>query len=106
MHRKSKVELLPLDREIERTLTNLRKTTSTDDRSMSNKIEGLQAIPEEEEAKRPKRPNIMEEFWRPIFQEEYSAVRQPPIEAKQFDLKPALITTTLQKIQMSIWGDL
>ena len=33
----------------------------------------------------------MEDFWRPIIQEEYSAVRQPPIEANYFELKPALI---------------
>ena len=34
----------------------------------------------------------MEEFLRPIIQEEYSAARQPPIEAKKFKLKPTLIT--------------
>ena len=38
----------------------------------------------------------MEEFWRPIIQEEYSSVRQPPIEANNFELKPALITIVQQ----------
>ena len=38
----------------------------------------------------------MEEFWRPIIQEEYSAVRQPHIEANNFELKPALITMVQQ----------
>ena len=38
----------------------------------------------------------MEEFWRPIIQEEYSAMRQPHIEAKNFELKPALITMVQQ----------
>ena len=38
----------------------------------------------------------MEEFWRPIIQEEYSIVRQPPIEANNFELKPALITMVQQ----------
>ena len=38
----------------------------------------------------------MKEFWRPIIQEEYSGVRQPPIEANNFELKPALITTVQQ----------
>ena len=38
----------------------------------------------------------MEEFWRPVIQEEYSAVRQPPIEANNFELKPALITMVQQ----------
>ena len=40
----------------------------------------------------------MEEFWRLIIQEEYSAMRQPLIEANNFELKPALITT-VQKHQ-------
>ena len=38
----------------------------------------------------------MEEFWRPIIQEEYSVVRQPPIEANNFELKLALITMVQQ----------
>ena len=63
---------------------------------MDNQIERLQTIPEEEEAERQQRPNTMEEFWRPIIQEEYSAVRQPPIEANNFELKPALITMVQQ----------
>ena len=53
MHRKSEIELLPLDIEIERTLKNLRKATSDEDRSMANQIERLQTIPEEEKAERP-----------------------------------------------------
>ena len=36
--------------------------------------------------------DTMEDFWRPIIQEEYSAVRQPAIEANNFELKLALIT--------------
>ena len=38
----------------------------------------------------------MEEFWRPIIQEEYSVVRQPAIEAKNFELTPSLITMVQQ----------
>ena len=96
MHIKSEAEQLPLDTEIERTLKNLRKATSTRDRSMANQIERLQPILEEEEAERPQRPNTMEEFWRPIIQEEYSTMRQPPIEVNNFELKPALITMVQQ----------
>ena len=33
----------------------------------------------------------MEEFWRPIIQDEYSVVRQTSIEANNFELKLALI---------------
>ena len=78
MHRKPEADLLPLYTEIERILKNLRKITSVESRSMTNQRERLQAIPEEEEeeAERPQRPNTMEDFRRPIIQEEYSAVRQ------------------------------
>ena len=74
----------------------MRKTTSAEDRSMTNQIERLKTIPEEEEVERQQRPNSMEEFWRPIIQEEYSVVRQPPIEANNFKPKLALITMVQQ----------
>ena len=81
MHRKPEADLLPLDTEIEKTLHNLRKTTVAKSRSMENQRERLQAIPEEEEEKVEKnqRPNTMEDFWKPIIQEEYSTVRQTAI---------------------------
>ena len=66
---------------------------------MANQREILQAIPEEEEeeeVERNQRPNTMEDFWRPIIQEEYSVVRQPAIGANNFELKPALITVVHQ----------
>ena len=34
----------------------------------------------------------MEDIWRPVIQDEYSAARQPAIEANNFELKSALIT--------------
>ena len=84
MHRKPKADLLPLDTEIERTLKNPRKATSAEYKNMANQRERLQTILEEEETERPQRPNTMEEFWRPIIQEEYYVVKQPPIEANNF----------------------
>ena len=57
----------------------------------------MQAIPaEEEEAERTQRTSTMEDFWRPIIQDEYSVVRQLAIEANNFELKPALITMVQQ----------
>ena len=38
----------------------------------------------------------MEEFWRLVIQNEYSAVRHPAIEANSFELKPTLITMVQQ----------
>ena len=42
----------------------------------------------------------MEEFWRLIIQEEYSTVRQPPIEVNNFELKPTLMTM-VRKLQFT-----
>ena len=97
MHRKPETDLLPLDTEIERTLQNLSKITVAEFRSMENQRERLQVIPkeEEEEAERTQRLNTMEDFWRPVIQE-YSTVRQPAIEANNFELKPTLITMVQQ----------
>ena len=97
MHRRPEADLLPLDTEIERTLQYLRRITSAESINMANQREILQTIPEEEEeVERNQRSNIMEDFWRPIIQEEYSVVRQPTIEANNFELKPALITMVQQ----------
>ena len=38
----------------------------------------------------------MEDFWRPVIQDEYPAVRQLAIEANNFELKPASITMVQQ----------
>ena len=39
---------------------------------------------------------MMEDFWRPVIRDEYSTVRQPSIDANNFELKPALITMVQQ----------
>ena len=98
MHRKPKADLLPLDTEIERTLHNLRRISSTESRNMAHQGDILQAIPEEEkEVEKNQRPNTMEDFWKPIIQEDYFAVRQPTIEANNLELKPSLITMVQQR---------
>ena len=38
----------------------------------------------------------MEDFWRLVIQAEYSVVRQPIVEANNFELKPSLITKVQQ----------
>ena len=93
MHRRPEAYMLPLDIEIEGTLQNMRRITNAESINMANQRERLQTIPEEEEeVERNQRPNTIEDFWRPIIQEEYSVVRQPAIEVNSFELKPALIT--------------
>ena len=96
MHIKPEVEPLPLDTEMERTLRNLRKDKSVESTTMENHRKRIQPIPEKEEAKRPQRKMTMEDFGRPVIQDEYSTVRHPAIEANNFVLKLALITMVQQ----------
>ena len=39
---------------------------------------------------------MMEDFWRPVIRDEYSVVRQPAIDANNFEFKPNLITMVQQ----------
>ena len=95
MHRKQGAELLPLDTEIQRTLRGLRKVKSAKIAEMADKrLTG--AVNQEFIAEVPQERDTMEDFWRPVIQDEYSAVRQPAIDANNFELKPALITMVQQ----------
>ena len=49
-----------------------------------------------EAIRRPLITDTMEDLWRQIIQDEYSAIRQPAVEANNFELKPALITMVQQ----------
>ena len=66
----------------------------------------MEPIPEEVETETPQRQMAMEDFWRPVIQDEYSAVRQPTVrqptvrqpavEANNFEIKLALIAMVQQ----------
>ena len=96
MHRKPETELMPLDTELERTLRNMRKVKSTELTIMAKQKEMRQPIPKEAVVERPQRQMTMEDFWTLVIQDEYFAVRQPAIEANNFELKPALIAMVQQ----------
>ena len=92
MHRRPKAKLLPLDTELERTLRNLKKVRVAETLAMENQEGTDQHLPAKPTAKRPQRQRTMEDFWRPIIKNECLAVRQPPIQANNFELMLALIT--------------
>ena len=92
MHKRPESELLPVDTEIERTLRNLKKVKAVEKSIMAEQEGTDQHIPIEPVIGRPHKQRTMEEFWRPIIRDEYSAFKQPAIEANNFELKPALIT--------------
>ena len=95
MHRKHGTDLIPADTELERTLKSLRKTKRAKNTAMTE--EGHDQTEEQRTAaRRPSIIDTMEDFWRPIIQEEYSAIRQPTVDANNFELKPALITMVQQ----------
>ena len=91
MHRKQNTDLIPVDTELEKTLRSLRKIKKAENSTMAD--ERHEQNDEHREAvRRPPITDTMEDFWRPIIQDEYSAIRQPGVEANNFELKPALIT--------------
>ena len=95
MHRKQGSDMIPTDIELERTLRSLRKIKRAENAAMAE--EGHDQTEEQRTgARRSPIIDTMEDFWRPIIQEEYSAIRQPTVDANNFELKPALITMVQQ----------
>ena len=95
MHRKQGSDLIPADTELEKTLRSLRKIKRAENAAMAEERHD-QTEEERTTARRPPITNTMEDFWRPIIQEEYSAIRQPTVDANNFELKSALITMVQQ----------
>ena len=91
MHRIPEAELLPLDIKLERTLRNLKKVRIAEAVVMVEQEGTDQHVPKEPTTEMPQRQRIMEDFWRLVIINEYSVVRQPPIQANNIDLKHILI---------------
>ena len=95
MHRKQITDLIPADTELEKTLRSLRKIKKAENSTMADERQE-QNDEHREAVRRPPVTDTMEDFWRPNIQDEYSAIRQPTVEANNFELKPALITMVQQ----------
>ena len=95
MHRKQDSDLFPADTKLERTLRSLRKTKRAENTGMADERHD-HTEERRTAARRPPITNTMENFWRPIIQEEYSAIKQPTVDANNFELKPALIAMVQQ----------
>ena len=96
MHRKQDPDLIPADTELERTLRSLRKTKRAENAAMADERHDKTEEQRTATARRPPITDTMEDFWRPIIQEEYFAIRQPTVDANNFELKPTLITMVQQ----------
>ena len=96
MHRKQNIDLILADSELERTLRSLRKIKRAKNSAMAeerqDRTEGQRTA-----ARGPPIADTMEDFWRPIIQDEYSAIRQPTVDANNFKLKPTLIIMVQQQ---------
>ena len=95
MHRKQGSDLIPSDTELERTLGSLRKTKGAENAAMAEERHD-QTEEQRTAVRRPPITDTMEDFWRPIILEEYSAIRQPTVDANNFELKSTLITMVQQ----------
>ena len=95
MHKKHDSDLIPADTKLERTLRSLRKTKRAESATTTDERHD-QTEEQKTAARSPPITDTMEDFWRPIIKEEYSATRQPTVDANNFELKPALITMVQQ----------
>ena len=95
MHKKPESYMLPIDSELERTLRSLGKVSRVEKATMTDeRID--QTVEQETTVESPQIQDTMEDFWRLVIQAEYSTVRQPAVEANNFELKLALITMVQQ----------
>ena len=85
MHRKHNIDMIAADNELERTLRSLRKTKRAGNSAMAEERQD-QTEGQITAARRPPMADTMEDFWRPIIQDEYSPIRQPTIDANNFEL--------------------
>ena len=89
MHRKQGSDFIPADIKLERTLRSLRKTKRAENAALTE--EGHDQTEEQRTgARRPPIIDTMEDFWSPIIQEEYSAIRQPTVDENNFFTKASL----------------
>ena len=92
MHRRSKSELLSFDPEIERTLFKPTKAkadnTEMEDQNSDRFSEGYS---NQNEIHRIWELTLGD-CWRPMLNENYSGITHQPIDANNFELKPALIS--------------
>ena len=95
MHRKQNTDLIPTNTELEKTLKSLRKIKKVENSTMADERQDQNEV-QREAARRPPITDTMEDLWKPISQDEYSAIRQPAIDANNFELKPVLITMVQQ----------
>ena len=86
MHRKQDSDLLPVDIELERTLRSLRKTKRAENVAMEDERHD-RTEEQRTTSGRPPITDTMEDFWRHVIQEEYSAIRQPTVNANNLETK-------------------
>ena len=95
MHMKQDPHLILAYTELERTLRSLRKKKIAENTVMADERHD-QKEEQRTAVRRPPITDTMEDLWRPIIQEEYSTIRQPTVDANNFELKPSLITMVQQ----------
>ena len=93
--RSSRPELLPFNPEIERTCRRNRKERRLR-RQMADPNAAHPRVQDEDGAEIDENQRTLKDYFRPILNEHYSGIRRQPINANNFELKPALISMVQQ----------
>ena len=97
MHRKSSVEIFPLDHEIERSLFRRKKATAANAEMEAQNSDRLS----EGHSNHNEIPGVREvtpgNYWRPMMNKDDSRIFHQPIDVNHFELKLALINMVKQQ---------
>ena len=91
MHRKSNVELFPFDPEIERTLFRRKKAKANNTKMEDHNSDKFNEGHVDHNEMPRLRELTLRDCWRSMMNEDYLGIRHQPINANNFELKPALI---------------
>ena len=97
MHRKSNVELLPFNHEIERTFFRRKKAKADNAEMVDQNSDRFSEVHSGHNDLFGLRKLTLGDCWRPMMNEDYLRIRHQPIDANNFELKPALINMVKQQ---------
>ena len=92
MHKRPDFKLLSSDPKIEKTLFKLKKIKADNTKMEDHNTDRFSEGQSDHNEMLRIRESKLGYCWRPMMNEEYSGIQHQPIDANNFELKPALIS--------------